>query len=76
MSDISFPHQELTREIIGASIAVHQELRPGLDEKLYERALCIEFAARGIQFVDFSQAPKRTHESFVVREDPPASTER
>ena len=65
MSDISFPHQELTREIIGASIAVHQELRPGLDEKLYERALCIEFAARGIQFVQQPEYPVRYREHFL-----------
>jgi hypothetical protein len=42
----------------------------------YIRTREAESRARGIQFVDFSQAPKRTHESFVVREDPPASTER
>lgn len=45
-----YPHQELTRRIIGAAIAVHKELKPGLDEKLYERALCIEFAEQGIHF--------------------------
>ena len=43
-------YQELTGKVIAAAIAVHQELRPGLDEKLYERALCIEFAERGIFF--------------------------
>lgn len=49
------PNHELTGEVIAAAIAVHKELRPGLDEKLYERALCIEFAERGI---DFEQQPK------------------
>ncbi len=53
------PHQELTREVISAAISVHQELRPGLDEKLYERALCVEFADRGIHF---EQQPK--YEAF------------
>ena len=48
--DKDWPHQELTGNIIAAAIAVHRELRPGLDEKLYERALCIEFAERGIRF--------------------------
>ena len=47
---MEYPHQELTREVIAAAILVHQELRPGLDEKLYERALCIELAERGIHF--------------------------
>ena len=49
------PHQELTGKVIAAAIAVHQELRPGLDEKLYERALCIELAERKIFF---EQQPK------------------
>jgi len=38
-------HEELTKDIIGA--AVLNELKPGLDEKLYENALLIELAARG-----------------------------
>jgi hypothetical protein len=32
-------HEALTQEIIGAAMAVMNELRPGLDEKLYENAL-------------------------------------
>lgn len=40
-------HGEITQEIIGAAMAVLNELRPGLDEKLYENALLIELAARG-----------------------------
>lgn len=40
-------HEELTRKIIGAAMAVLNELKPGLDEKLYENALVIELAARG-----------------------------
>lgn len=43
-------HAELTERIIGAAMEVHRELRNGLDEKLYENALCIEFAERGIFF--------------------------
>lgn len=40
-------HEELTRDIIGAAMAVLNELKPGLDEKLYENALVIELIARG-----------------------------
>lgn len=40
-------HEGLTREIIGAAMAVLNELKPGLDEKLYENALVIELEARG-----------------------------
>jgi GxxExxY protein len=43
-------HGELTKRIIGAAQEVHRELRIGLDEKLYENALCIEFADLGIFF--------------------------
>src|SRR6266536_5812772 len=39
-------HEELTHEIIGAAMAVLNELKPGLDEKLYENALVIELQAR------------------------------
>src|SRR4030095_5612992 len=40
-------HEDLTRAIIGAAMAVLNELKPGLDEKLYENALVIELVARG-----------------------------
>ena len=39
-------HEELTGDIIGAAMAVLNELKPGLDEKLYENALVIELVAR------------------------------
>lgn len=40
-------HEEITKDIIGAGMTVLNELRPGLDEKLYERALVIELNNRG-----------------------------
>src|SRR5437867_215740 len=40
-------HEDITRDIIGAAMAVLNELKPGLDEKLYENALVIELVARG-----------------------------
>jgi GxxExxY protein len=40
-------HKELSGRIIGAAMAVLNELKPGLDEKLYERALVIELRHRG-----------------------------
>ena len=39
-------HEELSREIIGAAMEV-LKLKPGLDEKLYERAMIIELKHRG-----------------------------
>jgi GxxExxY protein len=40
---------EKTGRIIGAAMRVLDELRPGLDEKLYENALVIELAKQGMQ---------------------------
>ena len=40
-------HEELSGKIIGAAMDVLNELKPGLDEKLYERALVIELQRRG-----------------------------
>jgi GxxExxY protein len=40
-------YEELSGQIIGAAMAVPNELKPGLDEKLYERALIIELKRRG-----------------------------
>ena len=42
-------HAELSESIIGAAMNVLNTLRPGLDEKLYERALVIELRKRGHQ---------------------------
>ena len=39
-------HEALSKEIIGAAMTVLNELKPGLDEKLYERALVIELRER------------------------------
>jgi GxxExxY protein len=40
-------HEALSEEIIGAAMEVLNELKPGLDEKLYENALVIELRERG-----------------------------
>jgi GxxExxY protein len=40
-------HKDLSESIIGAAMAVLNVLKPGLDEKLYERALIIELQKRG-----------------------------
>jgi GxxExxY protein len=40
-------HEKLTEDIIGAAMTVLNTLKPGLDEKLYERALVIELRKRG-----------------------------
>ena len=40
-------HEELSGKIIGVAMAILNELKPELDEKLYERALIIELKHRG-----------------------------
>ena len=49
-------NDNLTEKIIGAAIAVHRILGPGLLESIYEQALCHEFSQRGINFE--KQVPK------------------
>lgn len=39
--------KELSESIIGAAMTVLNTMKPGLDEKLYERALAIELRKRG-----------------------------
>ncbi len=52
-------HEAVTGSVIGAAMAVLNELRPGLDERLYERALLLELLARG-HSVD-QQCPFEVH---------------
>jgi GxxExxY protein len=40
-------HAELSESIIGSAMTVLNTLKPGLDEKIYERALKIELEKRG-----------------------------
>lgn len=45
-----FGNEELSKRVIGAAIAVHTALGPGFLESVYENAMAIELAARGIAF--------------------------
>ena len=40
-------HEDLSKKVIGAAMEVLNELKPGLDEKLYERAMIIELKRGG-----------------------------
>ncbi len=44
------PINQLTQEIIGAGIAVHRELGPGLLESAYQQCMRQELTLRGIPF--------------------------
>lgn len=43
----SLVHEEISKSIIGAAMTVLNELKPGLQEKLYENALVIELQEKG-----------------------------
>lgn len=42
--------EALVTRIIGCCIQVHRELGPGLLERIYHRAVCLELAGSGIAF--------------------------
>ena len=50
-------YPEISESIIGAAMKVLNTLKPGLDEKLYERALVIELQKRGHQIADQIEHP-------------------
>ncbi len=43
------PNVDLTKIVIGAAMKVLNTLKPGLDEKLYEKALIIELAKQKLE---------------------------
>jgi GxxExxY protein len=60
-------HEELTQDIIGSAMTVLNELKPGLDEKLYENALVIELRARGHSVEQQLEYPGHYRGEFIVR---------
>jgi GxxExxY protein len=58
-------HEEITKDIIGSAMAVLNELKPGLDEKLYENALLIELRFRGHTMEQQRQHPVHYRGEFI-----------
>jgi GxxExxY protein len=55
----------LTDKVIGCAIAVHKVLGPGLLEKFYEEALCVEFDHNGISYERQFQVGLRYRGQYV-----------
>jgi GxxExxY protein len=55
----TFPHSDVTSRILAAAIHVHRQLGPGFLEKIYERALRMEFTKR--RLAHEYQLPVRVH---------------
>ncbi len=49
--------RELSGAIIGAAMEVHNGLRPGQDERIYENTLAVELGLRGLRFDQQRQYP-------------------
>lgn len=58
-------HEEITKAVLGAAMAVLNALKPGLDEKLYERALVLELGARGFLVEQQREFPVRYRDRLV-----------
>lgn len=58
---------DLTERIIGAAMAVHRALGPGLDEKIYENSLGIELIAQSLSFTQQQHFPVFYREQNVGR---------
>jgi GxxExxY protein len=58
-------HEAISERIIGAAMTVLNELRPGLDEKLYENALTLELVDAGLSIEQQREFPVRYKGHFI-----------
>lgn len=57
--------EELSGAIIGVAMEVLNELKPGLDERLYERAMTIELCRRGHEVEVQRAFPVHYHQELI-----------
>ena len=58
-------HEKLSRSVIGIAMEVLNQLRPGLDEKLYERAMIIELKRHGHRVTVQPSFPVRYRDELI-----------
>ena len=63
-------HEELSGDIIASAMKVLNQLKPGLDEKLYENALVIELAKRGHRVNQQKSYPVHYESHFIGKLTP------
>ena len=57
---IDAPYQDITRRVIGAAMAVHNDLGPGHRELVYQRALALQMAQVDLRFRQEEPVPVKT----------------
>ena len=65
MPDSDLIHRDLSAAIIGAAMTVLNELKPGLDEKLYENALVLELLSQGYRVGQQREFPVHYKGRFI-----------
>jgi len=58
-------HKKISDTIIGAAFRVSNELKPGLDEKLYENAMVIDLNESGHRISQQKSYPVHYHGHFI-----------
>lgn len=60
-----FPLKELTEKVIGAAMEAHKQLGSGFLERIYEKALRMELAGRGVKSLAQAEIPVRYKHKLV-----------
>jgi len=69
MKNNEFKHTDITYQIIGCAMLVHQKLGNGFQELIYQRALAMEFEKAGLLF-------SREHEMPIIYDGEEIGTRR
>jgi len=59
------PHADITGQIIASAMRIYGEVAYGLNEKIYENALCVDFAEQGVSFTQQQRFPVYYHKKLL-----------